>query len=196
MKTSNFDQNDKTNEGEFIQRDSITGANTLSNYIWAIILFTGGLGFFSAGLSSYFKTNFLPFLDSSNLVFLPQGILLLFYGTLAIFLSLILLFWASEKIGSGFNEYDKQENVVRIFRKGFSFFKNDIYLVYAFNDVVNIELEIIDNIVPRRVLYLCLKDNRKIPLTPSNILLDLGQIEKKGIFLADFIGVTLLLNRV
>lgn len=196
MKVSNWDQEEKIINDSIIRRDLIEGANTWGNYIWALVLALGGLGFFSAGLSSYFKTNFLPFLNSSELIFLPQGILLLFYGTLAIFLSLILLIWSSEKIGSGFNEYDKQENVVRIFRKGFSFFNNDIYLVYPFRDITNIELEIIDNIVPRRVLYLCLKDNRKIPLTPSNILMDLGEIEKKGIVLADFIGVTLLLNKV
>lgn len=196
MKITNFNQSNLLSDVSLIQRDKIIGANSWSNYFWSVILLLGGLGFFVAGLSSYFKKDFLPFLHSSDLVFLPQGILLLFYGTLAIFLSLILIIWAYEKIGSGFNEYDKKENVVRIFRKGFSFLKNDIYLVYPFNEIQNIELEILDSIRPKRVLYLCLKDNRKIPLTPSNVLLDLSEIEKKGIALADFIGVSLLLNKI
>ena len=196
METTDVNKTDLSLNFKPIHKDFVVGANTWSNYIWATILFFGGLGFFIAGLSSYFSRNFLPFLDTSTLIFLPQGILLLFYGTLAIFLSILLSLWSYEKVGSGYNEYDKEENVVRIFRKGFSFLNNNIYLVYPFSEIINIELEIVDNITPRRVLYLCLKDSRKIPLTPSNILLDLGEIEKKGIFLADFIGVTLLLNKL
>ena len=196
MKAANFNQIEPNLTTSSTHRDFVIGANTWSNYVWASILFFGGLGFFIAGLSSYFNKNFLPFLNSSELIFLPQGILLLFYGTLAIFLSLLLCLWSFEKVGSGYNEYDKTDNVVRIFRKGFSFLNNNIYLVYPFSEITNIELEIVDNITPRRVLYLCLKDSRKIPLTPSNILSDLGEIEKKGIFLADFIGVSLLLNKL
>lgn len=175
-------------------KDVIKGANILSNYIWFLILFIGGFGFFLAGLESYLGVNLLPFFDGTALMFLPQGILLLFYGTLATLLAFFLLFWANEKVGSGFNEYNSNEKVVRIFRKGLSFLNNDIYLVYPFSDISHIELEIVDNINPRRVLYLCLKDNRSIPLTPSNELKELNVLEKQGMEIADLIGVSLILN--
>ena len=76
------------NEETFaINKDFIKGSRRISNYFWIVLLYTGGLGFFLAGLSSYFKKNLIPFTDVSDLIFIPQGILLLFYGTLAILVS-------------------------------------------------------------------------------------------------------------
>jgi hypothetical protein len=43
--------------------------------------FFAGLGFFLAGLSSYLQINLLQVTDTSEIVFIPQGIALLFYGT-------------------------------------------------------------------------------------------------------------------
>ena len=74
-----------------INKDTIKGSRRNSNYFWIVILYTGGLGFFLAGLSSYFKRNLIPFTDVSDLIFIPQGILLLFYGTVAILVSTFIL---------------------------------------------------------------------------------------------------------
>ena len=63
---------------EFIKREKITGARRISNYIWVLILTLGGLGFLLSGISSYIKVNLVPFTDSTQLVFIPQGILLSF----------------------------------------------------------------------------------------------------------------------
>ena len=46
-----------------INKDTIKGSRRNSNYFWIVILYTGGLGFFLAGLSSYFKRNLIPFTD-------------------------------------------------------------------------------------------------------------------------------------
>nr|YP_009675008.1 photosystem I assembly protein Ycf4 [Rhizochromulina marina]QDH81859.1 photosystem I assembly protein Ycf4 [Rhizochromulina marina] len=194
VKSKEFSQ--PIRDTNLVHREFLKGANTISNYIWCSILFLGGFGFFLAGLASYYKRNFIPLFDSTELDFIPQGILLLFYGTLALLLSFFILLWIVEKVGSGFNEYDQVERVVRVFRKGLSFLKNDIYLVYSFSDVKNIELEIVDNINPRRVLYLCLQDERRIPLNPTTVLNDLAELEKRGIFLANLMEVSLILNRL
>lgn len=182
-------------KSESVFRESIIGANRFSNYIWVCILSIGGLGFFLAGFSSYLKRNFLIVTDTTNLNFIPQGILLLFYGSVAILLALFIFLWTKEDVGAGFNEYDLNNKVVRIFRKGFFLFKNDIYLVYPFSEIRNIELEVIDNINPSRTIYLCLKDKRRIPLNPSTILSELNNLEARASYLADFLQVNLIFNR-
>jgi hypothetical protein len=56
-----------------IRQDKIIGSRRLSNYFWSFFLFVGGLGFLLAGISSYFKINLLPFSNTAELVFIPQG---------------------------------------------------------------------------------------------------------------------------
>ena len=65
-----------------IRQDLILGSRCFSNYFWAIFLFIGGLGFILAGFSSYFNVNFLPFANTSELIFIPQGLVMIFYGNL------------------------------------------------------------------------------------------------------------------
>ena len=42
-----------------LNKDVIKGSRRLSNYIWIVLLYIGGLGFFLAGLSSYFQKNLI-----------------------------------------------------------------------------------------------------------------------------------------
>jgi len=184
-----------------IYSETIKGASRIGNYIWAIILFIGGFGFFTAGISSYFHTNIIPFRDFSNLEFIPQGILLLFYGTCAISLGILIVSLIKLDIGSGTNTYDIESEVVRLSRKGFpslttflNFKQRNIYLVYPFSDIVNLELNIVDGINPSRIIYLILKDGRRIPLTPSIQLNDLLFLEGRAIFIAKLLKIDLKLN--
>ena len=49
------------NEETFaINKDFIKGSRRISNYFWIFLLYTGGLGFFLAGLSSYLKKTLYP----------------------------------------------------------------------------------------------------------------------------------------
>lgn len=181
----------------------IDGASNAENYIWLILLFLFGVGFLTAGISSYFVEirHYILFTQFSNITFLPQGILLLFYGTCSILLSVLigLLIWGD--IGSGLNIFDVESQVVRLSRKGFPNFTNNftlkqknIYLVYPFSEIMNIELEITNGLNPRRIIYLFLKDNRRIPLNPSNKLQDLLSLESKAIFIARLLKIDLKLN--
>ena len=135
-----------------INKDIIKGSRRSSNYFWIIILYTGGLGFFLAGLSSYFKRNLIPFTDVSDLIFIPQGILLLFYGTVAILVSTFILLTVIWDVGGGYNEYNKQEQLVRIVRKGFPGKNREIFLVYPFEDIKTIKtyFGIVFKVVPNR----------------------------------------------
>ena len=49
------------NIDNLLKRDIIVGSRRFSNYFWTIILFFGGLGFLSAGISSYLQNNLLLF---------------------------------------------------------------------------------------------------------------------------------------
>lgn len=181
--------------------ESIKGARRFTNFFWLILLLLFGLGFLIAGFSSYFNFNFLFFSNFANVEFIPQGILLLFYGTCAILLSLLILNFIKWDIGSGTNNYDIEGSVIRLSRRGFpiltkefKFEQSNIYLVYPFSDVVNLELEIVDGINPTRIIYLRLKDNRRIPLSPSNQLNDLRYLENRAMFLARLLKVDLKLE--
>ena len=61
-----------------IRQDIIVGSRRFSNYFWAFFLFCGGLSFLLAGISSYFRVNFLPFSNPKELVFIPQGLVMIF----------------------------------------------------------------------------------------------------------------------
>ena len=145
-------------------------------------------------LSSYFKKNLIPFTDVSDLIFIPQGILLLFYGTVAILVSTFILLTVIWDVGGGYNEYNKQEQLVRIVRKGFQGKNREIFLVYPFEDIKTIELEVTEGINPKRIVYLCTKDERRIPLTPVQEPLELSVIEKQATTLAKFLDVNLSLK--
>jgi hypothetical protein len=184
----------ETQETFAIIKDNIKGSRRTSNYIWVILLYMGGLGFFLAGISSYFKKNLIPFTDVSDLVFIPQGILLLFYGTLAVLVSTFILLTVIWDIGGGYNEYNKGDQLVRIVRKGFPGKNRQIFLVYPFADIKSIELEVTEGLNPKRVVYLCTKDERRIPLTPVQEPLELSLIEKQATKLAKFLDVNLSLK--
>jgi len=101
-----------------IRQDRILGSRRFSNYFWGLFLLFGGLSFLLAGISSYFNINFLPFSDPSKLMFLPQGLIMVFYGTLSFGFSIYIFCTILFDIGGGYNEYNKLENLVKIVRKG------------------------------------------------------------------------------
>jgi len=174
-----------------IRQDKIVGSRRFSNYFWAILLSIGGLMFVLAGISSYLKINLLVFTNTSELVFIPQGIVMMFYGTLSFGLSLYIsatLFW---DIGSGYNEYNKIENLVKIVRKGFPGKNREILLTYPLNNIRSIGIKISEGLNPQRIIYLCLKDERKIPLTPVQQPDSISDLEDQAADLAKFLELKL-----
>ena len=160
-----------------IRQDKIVGSRRFSNYFWAFFLFFGGLGFLLAGISSYFKINLLPFTNPTELVFIPQGLVMMFYGTLS--------------LGSGYNEYNKIENLVKIVRKGFPGKNREILLTYPLSNVRAIGIKITEGLNPTRSIYLCLKDERNIPLTPVQEPIAISNLEEEAADLAKFLDLKL-----
>ena len=174
-----------------IRQDKIIGSRRFSNYFWAFILFIGGLSFLFAGLSSYLHINLLPFANTSELVFIPQGIVMMFYGSLSLSISIYTLLTILWDIGSGYNEFNKIENLVKIVRKGFPGRNRDILLTYSLNNIRSIGIQISEGLNPKRIIYLCLKDERKIPLTPVEQPTSISKLEENAADLAKFLDLKL-----
>ena len=174
-----------------IRRDEIIGSRRFSNYFWSVALFLGGIGFLLAGISSYLKINLLPFTNATELVFIPQGLVMMFYGTLSFGISVYITATVFLDIGGGCNEYNRIENLVKIVRKGFPGRNREILLTYPFSNIKYIGIKITEGLNPTRSIYLCLKDDRKIPLTPVQEPTSISNLEEEAASLAKFLNLKL-----
>jgi hypothetical protein len=198
---------------ERIRRYIIEGERRFRNIIWSILLFVGSFGFILTGLSSYFGVNIVPFINSTTnltqyqshggtviealgIAFFPQGLLMLLYGGLGILLTIywtLLIYW---NVGGGFNEFNKKDGQIRIFRWGYPGKLRKYDFLYPIQDVEAIRVEFLQgsaalSLDQRRTIYLCLKGKREIPLTGVGEPLSLKEIEKQASELANFLQVSL-----
>lgn len=174
-----------------LMKDEIVGARNFRTIFTMILLFLAGLGFFLAGLSSYFEKNLLLVTNTSEIKFIPQGIALLFYGTGALGISIYIFLTVLWNVGSGYNEFSKNDNTVRIIRIGFPGKNRTIFLSYDFSNIKNLKFLIKQGLNPRCNILLILKDKREIPLFPAQFLLNPTETEKKAIDLSNFLNVPL-----
>ena len=65
-----------------IRQDKILDHDVLV-IIFGEFFYSWRYSFLLAGISSYFKINLLPFANPTELVFIPQGLVMMFYGTLS-----------------------------------------------------------------------------------------------------------------
>ena len=176
---------------EDIRQEKIIGSRRLSNYFWSLFLLVGGLGFLLAGVSSYFKLNFLPFANATELVFIPQGLVMIFYGALSLSLSIYISLTIFLDVGGGYNEYNKLEHLVKVVRKGFPGKNREILLTYPLSNIRAIGIKITEGLNPTRSIYLCLKDERNIPLTPVQEPTSISNLEEEAADLAKFLDLKL-----
>ncbi len=181
---------DGTEKDTFLHRE-ILGARRWSNYWWATVTTIGGTGFLLAGFSSYTGFNLLPFADPTQLIFIPQGIVMCFYGTVALLLSLYLWLICAWNVGGGFNRFDKAVQEVQIFRWGFPGKNREIDFKYPLASVTAIRVDIREGLNPKRVLYLKVKGKGDIPLTRVGQPMSLAAVENQGAELARFLQVPL-----
>ena len=156
----------------------VQGSRRLSNLLTAGVVFLGSFGFLGAGLFSYLGW-------VSSITFFPQGLVMTFYGLVGLALSIYLgltILWA---VGEGFNEFDLENEKVRIFRYGFPGKSRSINLEFNLNEVESVRLET----EPRQTLYLRLKGKRQYPLTNEFEPSSLASLEEKATELARFLKV-------
>jgi hypothetical protein len=174
---------------ETVIKENIVGARNFNSILVMIILIIAGTGFFLAGLSSYLNINLLIITDTSEIRFIPQGIAMLFYGTGAIGIGIYLMLTIIWNIGSGYNEFSKLEEIVRIVRLGFPGKNRTIFLSYEFKNIKSLKFLIKQGLNPRCNILLVLKDKREIPLFPAQFLLNPSETEKKAIQLSNFLQI-------
>jgi len=178
-------------EDNSIVKSYFNGSRRLNNIFWAVIVSLGGFGFFLTGLSSFFNTRLLAFADSNEISFLPQGIVLLFYGTVGLILGIFLILTVWWNVGSGYNEYNRNKQEVKIYRKGFPGKNRELTFVFPFTQIKSVKMRIKEGLNPKRQLILCLTDGREIPLTGIEQPIALNKIEDEAIRIAKYLNVFL-----
>lgn len=180
-----------TSTQQQVLHQQVTGARRLSNYFWAIVVALGAMGFLLAGISSYLKVNLLPFSDPTQLVFIPQGIAMGFYGVAGLLLSLFLWLSILWDIGGGYNEFNRDQGQVKIFRWGYPGKNRRIELACPIAEVQAVKVDLREGLNPKRSLYLKVKGRREIPLTRVGEPLPISELENQGAELARFLNVPL-----
>lgn len=120
-------------KNEKILIEKIEETDKIIKYIANLIILSGSLGFLIVGISSYLNFNLLPILDSKKIIFFPQGLTMCFYGTCGSVLGINQLLILHRKIGEGFNEFNKELGIMKLYRKGK---KTDINIIYPLQDIV------------------------------------------------------------
>lgn len=178
-------------ENENLLKLTVLGSRRFSNYFWATVVTVGATGFLLAGISSYLQVNLLVISDPTELIFVPQGLVMGIYGTAGLLLSLYLWLAILWNLGGGYNEFDKSKNKIKIFRWGFPGKNRRIEIESPMQDVQSVVVDIKEGLNPRRALYLRVKGRRDIPLTRVGQPLSLKELEIQGAELARFLGVPL-----
>jgi hypothetical protein len=179
------------NENNLILCQQVLGARRSSNYFWAVVSTVGGVGFLLSSLSSYLHVNLLPFSDPTQLVFIPQGIAMGFYGVVGLLLGLYLGLIVLLDVGGGYNEFNRETGIAKIFRHGFVGKNRQIEITHPLEDIQAVRVDIREGLSPRRTLYLQVKGKGEIPLTRVGQPLPLSELENQGAELARFLSVPL-----
>ena len=80
---------------------------------------------------------------------------------------------------------------MKIVRKGFPGKNREILLTYSLTNVKSIGIKITEGLNPTRSIYLCLKDERNIPLTPVQEPTSISSLEEEAASLAKFLNLKL-----
>jgi hypothetical protein len=179
------------NKDDRLLRQEILGSRRLSNYWWAIVILLGSTGFLLSSVSSYLQVNLLPFANPTELIFVPQGLVMGLYGSAGLLLSLYLWLVILWNVGGGYNEFSRETGMARVFRWGFPGENRQVEITCPLEDVQAIRVGIKEGINPQRALYLKIKGKGEVPLTRVGQPLALSVLENQGAELARFMGVPL-----
>jgi hypothetical protein len=176
---------------ENIRIDFVTGSRRIGNFCWASILLLGALGFSVVGFSSYLHKNLISFLSAEQILFIPQGLVMFFYGTAGVFISLYLWSTIWWNVGSGYNRFDKQAGTFSLFCWGFPGKNRRIFIQFYIRDIQAIRMEIQEGFLSRRVLYIRMKGQQDVPLSRLEEYSTLEEMETEAAELARFLKLSI-----
>lgn len=166
----------------------VLGSRRLSNLLMAAVVSLGGLGFVLASASSRLGRDLLPLGHPSQLIWVPQGLVMGLYSLAAMALSTYLWLVIGIDLGAGHNRFDKTSGQVTISRRGF---RKVIEVVLPLRDVQAVKVEVRDGLSPLRRLALRIQGRRDLPLSRIGEPIPLAELESTGASLARFLGVPL-----
>ena len=175
-----------------IYRYNVIGSFRISNILWALSIFFGSSYFFKLSYESFLISQ--TTLINSNLItdkgitFFPQGLVMGFYSLLGLAFSFYSFLSILLKIGYGFNEFNRKEKIIRIFRWGFPGKNRRIEACYSLNDVKSIK--ILSG--SQKTICLSLKGDLDIVLIRESFFESLNLLEDQATTIADFLGVPLI----
>jgi hypothetical protein len=146
-----------------VRRDIIIGRHRFSNYFFGTLVFFGGLIFLLVGI---FGSNDSLLPDNRKYIqFWPQGLVICFYGRMAVRLGIYLYLTRFFSVGRGFNEYNNEKKRVRIFRS--RILSQYVEFFYSFSELIFLNFETQRRLVESANfdLYLVLKERKKVLLT-------------------------------
>nr|ARW60585.1 photosystem I assembly protein [Polysiphonia sp.] len=176
-----------------IKKYKVLGSRRLSNYWWAAVILIGGFSFFIVGIMSYLELHFynISILNNQNILFVPQGAVMTFYGMTGILTSIFLWYTIAFDVGGGYNEFNHETGIITIFRFGFPGKNRILKLEYNITEISSIKINIEEGLSPKREIYLKTKDRREIPLTKVGELISIREIEKQAKDIASFLKIRL-----
>ena len=173
-----------------IKRDKIPGARKVSNYLLLTIMLAGGIGFFIVGFFSYCKVGgniaLFSHWPNSDIRFIPQGVTMIFYGTMALCLSIYIYFSIYYDVGGGYNEFNLINKKVVVFRKGFPGKNRLIRFVFPITYLKSVKVIARDGINPQYEVSLYTKNQSKIPISQ---VFKLSKLEAQASEIATFLGL-------
>ncbi|KAH7388143.1 hypothetical protein KP509_16G060200 [Ceratopteris richardii] len=169
-----------SSRSKWVQVEFIKGSRTFANLCWACILVCGATGFLLVGFSSFIGKDLIPNISSKQIAFIPQGLIMCFYGIAGLFMGLYLcctVFW---DVGGGYNYFDKQEGISYVFRWGFLGKNSRIHIQLLLKDIEAVGLKTQE-----------VRGQQSIPLTRIGENFTLDNLEKKAAELARFLRVSI-----
>jgi hypothetical protein len=137
------------------------------------------------GLSSYLKTSLLFYVETKGISYIPQGIVLMFYGSAGFSLGIFLGLTSWWDVGSGYNEYGRDR--ILICRKGYPGKNRQLTLSILFKDLDLIKIRSING---NQQIFVYLKDGRVVPLTGNQQFLTFSKTKEEAISLSQHIWDT------
>ena len=167
---------------------TIQGSRRNSNVGVALITSLGSIGFLLASASSYWQLDLLPTGHPSQLLFVPQGLVMGLYALAGSLLALYFWIGIALDVGSGENCFNQDSGRLTVRRRGF---RQWIQVDLPLDHIQAVKVDIREGLNPRRRLALKLRGRRDLPLTGVGQPMALAELEASGARLASFLNVPL-----
>nr|YP_009589782.1 photosystem I assembly protein Ycf4 [Selaginella sanguinolenta]QBL76361.1 photosystem I assembly protein Ycf4 [Selaginella sanguinolenta]QGU93193.1 photosystem I assembly protein Ycf4 [Selaginella rossii] len=167
-------------QSERLRVEPIEGSRRVGNSFRARVTPPGAPGFFPVGISSYLDRDLTPLLPPQQIPFVPQGIVMSFYGIVGSFSSSHLWRAIPWDVGGGYDRYDKQGGIIPSSRWGFPGENRRISTRFPVKNIQAIRMEVREGIYPRHAPHMRIEGQQNVPPTRPGEHPTPGDMERKA----------------